>query len=219
MDEETKKLLEEATAGLKQKNKELLAELKTTQESMAKYTGVDIDALKAANDELAQLKQKKLEDEGEYKKLYSEQQAQHKSLLADKENAISELKKSLAQTKKESAVNLGLAGLPLVEGEGISEAAAALLIPKVAINDENEALIGDKPVHEYIRTDWAASAVGKTFLRSGNTGGGGNGAGGNKLDAASKFFDPKSGDFNLTEQGKLARTDPERYKELKAKYS
>lgn len=82
--------------------------------------------------------------------------------------------------------------------------------------------VGDKPLEEFVE-EWKGSEKAKFFIpASGSThgapsrNGGGSGGGG---EEGEEFFDRESGKFNITEQAKIAREDPDRYKRLKEKHT
>lgn len=215
-DDDVKAAIEEATAGLLKKNKELMKELKTAQSQLSKFVDVDVDSLLSAKAELEDLKQKKLEADGEYKKMYEAQKESHAKEVAKFKAENAELKTSLVDVKKVNALSNALA-----DSNAIPElipVAVTTLKDKVAVDDNDNLLVGDKPVADFVK-EWAASPVGKHFVKSGNSGGGAEGGAQDKTDAAAKFFDKSSKDYNLTEQAKINRVDPARYERLKALHS
>lgn len=215
-EEAIQKAVEEAKAGLLKKNKELMAEVKEAKAALSKFDGVDLDALKTASDELKTLKTKKLEADGEYKKMYEQLKAEHSTTLSKLEAERDALKGDLSDTKKVYALTLALNANKAIPK--LVDVAVTTLKDQVALDDNGVAMVGDKTVTDFVKS-WTQSDVGKYFVQSGNSGGGGDGSGDVKLDPAAKFFDKKSPHFNLTEQGKIAKVDPARYTKLKEAHS
>lgn len=205
----------EATQGLASKNAELLKDLKNQKEAFSEFEGVNIKELKSAADELKKIKDKKLEEDGEYKKMYEIMKNDHATEVEKLQNANKDLEAKLHDTTKSNALATALVTVNVIPE--LADVAVSTLKDKVAIDDAGNPIVGDKPVADYIKT-WAATDVGKHFIRSGNSGGGGNGSEGGGVDSNTKYFDPKSKDFNLTAQAKLANSDPEAYKALKKQY-
>jgi hypothetical protein len=205
-----------ATEGLLAKNKELLREVKTAQEKLSKFSDVDLEALNAASEELSKLKNEKLEKDGEYKKMYETQKEQSAKVIKDLESKNHELVSALKTTKKKNALTTSLAESGVIPE--LMDVAVNTLLSEVSITDDDSVMAGENPVSDFVKS-WTASDVGKHFVNSGNSGGGGNGSAEGRVDAAEKFFDKKSESYNLTEQGKIAKGDPERFNRLKEKYS
>lgn len=219
MDDETRQVIAdavaEATGGLAKKNADLLKELKEAKQKAGTLDEVDLDGLKAQAKELADLKQKKLEDDGEYKKMYDASKSSHQNeldkLIAEK-NAIAE---KLTFTNKKNALTSELIASNAVPELVVS--AVALLGDRVELDPENKPIVDGKPLSDFVQ-DWAKTDVGKHFIKFDNSGGGAGGSEGGGVNANAKFFDKKNPEYSLTEQGKIANVDPEGYKKLKNQY-
>ena len=196
--------------GLKNKNKTLMKETKDAKALLKKFDGVDLEALQKASTDLTELRANKRKEEGDYKKLYEDQQAQHKTSSEASITELADTKKTLATERRSNALTLALVENH-VKPELVSSA-VTILDGNVAVTDEGVVMAGDKTVTEFVK-EWSVGDVGKSFVTDANSGGGANGDGGSgNTDAA--FFDPNSASFNRTEQGKIATADPARYKAL-----
>ncbi len=199
--------------GLKQKNKDLLNETKAAKALAKKFEGIDVDALQKAAKDLELIQQNKSKEEGDYKKLYEDQQAQHKTDTTASATALSEANSTLSKERRTNALTQALVENH-VKPELVSSA-AQLLDSNIAITDEGVAMAGDKTVSEFVKEWTTSNDVGKNFTTQANSGGGANGGGG-KGNAEAAFFDPNSPTFNLSEQSKIANADPAKYTALKA---
>lgn len=211
------KAVADATSNLVEHNKKLLKDLKETQEKFSAFSSVDLEGLKNDSSELAKLKKAKMEEDGEYKKIADEMKLSHEKTVKELADEKERLKNELQDTKKTNALTLALSKQKGFIND-LTDVAVNTLKDKVAFGEDGKAVVGDKPVAEYVAS-WAETDVGKHFIKSGNTGGGSNGAGGGKTDSAAKFFDPDSKHYNLTEQGKIAKADATRYKALKDQFA
>jgi len=200
-------------AGLKTKNKDLLNETKAAKALAKKFEGIDVDALPKAAKDLELLQQNKSKEEGDYKKLYEDQQTQHKTDSTASATALSEANATLSKERRSNALTQALVENH-VKPELVSSA-AQLLDSNIAITDEGVAMAGDKTVSEFVKEWTTNNDVGKNFTTPHNSGGGANGGGG-RGNAEAAFFDPNSPSHNMTEQSKIANADPAKYAALKA---
>lgn len=211
-EDEVKAAIDLATKGLSDKNAQLLKELKDARKASSQFEGLDLAALKTAADELSKLKADKLEADGEYKKMYEQQKSDHSTMLEKLSGANKELTNKLIDTTKANALTNALVGNNVIPE--LVDVAMRTLKDQVAVGDDGIPVVGDKAVSDFVK-DWAASPVGKHFVKSGNSGGGGNGNDGGSVDSNAKYFDKKSPDYNLTKQAQLATADPTAYAALK----
>lgn len=209
-DPETKEavaaMIAEATAPLLAHQKKLLGELKVAKRG-AEVDPADVERLEneleAANAKLAdankQLKVATTTAEKATQALDAEQKHTQRLLI-------------------DNGLNEALTGAG-VKDPLLLKAAAALLRetgkPIVSADGENRvAMIGDKPLSQFVK-DWAAGDEGKSFVAApGNTGGGapgGSGAGGpvNPFAPATK---------NSTAQGKLYNENPTLARQMAAEH-
>jgi len=204
-----------AITGMTDKNDELLGKLKAAKDNAAPD---DIEDLKAAMLELKKLKDGKLEEQGEYKKLLDATREQHSTEL----EKIQGLLKAEQSSTRRLLIQEGLSselGRHNVNPVLI-ESAIALLANDISIIEENGnkvAKVGEKTLDIYVK-DWVSSDIGKNFtLASANSGGGAGGNGSSSTQSESeKHFLGES--WNLTEQAKLSKTDPTQYKQLHEKH-
>lgn len=209
--------LTQITDGVDNKNKELLGKIKRLQDK-AMPDDIDLEELKKAKGELEELKRKGLEDQGNYKTLYEQQQEQHKTELDALNKKLSasdsQIENYLVKdgiTKALSAVNIN---------PKMSEAAVSLLSPQVSLIDADGtkvARVGDKDVESFVK-DWAAGEVGKNFVLADGGNGGGAASGGDKDEHDyEKYFHGET--KNYTKQKELYEKDPTAYNQLAGKYS
>lgn len=198
-----------ATEGLVTKNKDLLKELKTAQKSLTEFSNVNIKDLQKAAKDLEAIKKKKLEDDGEYKKLYDTAVENHAAKLTELTTERDNLKATLDSTTKAHDLSNLLVGKKVIP-ELLDVAVSTL---------KDAAPANDATALEAFVTNWAESDVGKHFISSGNSGGGADGNDGGNVNEFAKFFDPKNASYNLTQQAALHNKDPKQYEALKKKYS
>jgi len=82
----------------------------------------------------------------------------------------------------------------------------------VELSEDGKATITGKALADFVG-DWSKSDTGKAFVMNGASGGGANG-GGNGGGSGGDKNPFKPGSINLTEQGRLLRSDPTRARQL-----
>jgi len=209
--EELQAKIDEAVKGLKDKNDELLSKLKKSTDTLSEFADIDIAGLKESSKQLKKLKEDQMTD----KERLDKDRQERVEIELKRTQELSDARSTIDKMRKETAVSASLLSLGTIK-EGMEEAVELLLNNKVTIVDD-KALIGDKPVQEYVKA-WA-EADGKAFFTPKNSGGGGNGGGSGSNAEIGKFFDKESKTYNLTEQIKLSKTNPELYKQMKSQYS
>lgn len=219
LDKAIAKAVSDATGdleGLKSKRDQLLAQEVKLKEKHK-------DEIEAKDKELSDLKadlEQKLEGNEGYKKLYDKAVEQHtaevaklQEKIAASDTAIQELLVTDSLTRELTAANVN----PELIDVAISSLSADVAI--VEDNGKKVAKVGDKTVADHVK-DWAAGNVGKHFIIADENSGGGSP--GNDNNNSSKFaeFEKhfKGETWNLTEQSKLLKTNPEAYNTLHAKY-
>lgn len=208
---------EEEIQGLKNKNKELLDELKDLKNQMKSFEGLDIKALQDSAAELDKLKKQQMEEEGEYKKLYETQKDAHQKEIKKYQSEIDTLKSSANGLTKELGVSNALSNITLIPE--LADVARKTIMSEAGVDKDGNVVVGDKAVSEYVK-EWAETPVGKHFIMNDNSGGGGPGGGDDtKFVTEEKYFDPKSKEFNRTEQAKFTKANPEKAQEFRAKYA
>lgn len=200
--------------GLLNKNSELLGKLSKAKEQIPE----NIDELLAANDKLKKIEDGKLEEQGEFKKLLDTAKTQH----AEERASLNDSLKTEREIIKKLLVNDGLS--KALSKNSINpvllEAAISILSHNVSVVDidgKRVAQVGDKSLDDFVK-DWSATDVGKNFILAPSNNGGGSG-GNNSNNSSSEFekhFQSKT--WNLTEQAKLLKSDPEKYAILHEKY-
>jgi len=210
-DQEIKDMIEEATKELKNKNTELLGKLK----KLKQFEGIDIKSLQEAADKLKELEDKNLEEEGKWKEAYDKLKADNQKTIDELNAAKEKIQTDFNNSKLKNSVIIGLMGLDVIPE--LSEVATASLISQASLNDAGETVFGDKDVATFMK-EWAESPVGKHFIKSGNSGGGGDGSQGDALKTTYEpFFKP--GTVNSTKQLELKNKDPKLYETLSKQYA
>lgn len=210
-----KTVVDEAVSGLVNKNTELLGKLDKAKKNGAPE---NIEELLAAQGKLKDLETADLEKNQEYKKLLDNSKAQHEEAMAALQGKL----KTEQGITKNLLVNEGLAkslGRYNVNPV-LLDAAISILSTDVSVIDvdgKRVAQVGDKGLDDFVK-GWANTDVGKNFVLAPANGGGG--AGGNDNNGSSSEHEKhfKAGTWNLTEQAKLSKSDPDLYKSLKEKY-
>lgn len=186
-----------AVAGLKTKNAELLAEVKANKRKGGEVDHAELERTEAERD-------KALSD-------LAEVQKQLKTATKGAEESTKTLQAEQGYTSR-LLIDNGLAAA-LAEA-GVSnpvhaKAAAALLraSSQIAVKvegDARSAMVGDKPLSEFVKA-WSQGDEGKQFVAAqGNSGSGASGSGG-----AAGTVNPWAKDtFNLTQQGKILTENP-----------
>jgi len=213
---EVQALIDAEVKGLKEKNDELLAKLTSQKTILDKVSGVDLDKLVKDSETLAELLKKGDEEKGEYKKLYEGLQTTYQTETTALKGEVEKVKGEMSTLTKRNELAKAL-GNKKVDPLMLDMAISAIL-PKTAIDDKGVVMIDGK-TPEAFTTDWVGTDLGKRFVISGNSGGGADGdgdAGGS--GGFAKFFDPKSKQYSITEQAKIAKTNLPEYTRLKAIY-
>ena len=80
---------------------------------------------------------------------------------------------------------------------------------------DNVAMVGDKTLEDYIRTDFLLDPMSKNLVTpNANTGGGAGGGNSNSGGGDSRYFDKSSKDFSLTKQAEILKTNPALFAQL-----
>jgi uncharacterized protein (UPF0335 family) len=196
-----------AVAGLKDQNKQLIADLRK-----ARAAGKEVDPA-----EIERLENQVSDLQGQL----TEANKQLKSATKDAKTAQDALAAEQAHTQKlvvENGITAALTEAG-VTNPTLLKAAAAMIrtgqkIDLVADGENRVAKIGDKPLSDFVK-GWAAGDEGKTFVSApGNSGGGAGGSGGGK-GAANPWAKDS---FNMTEQGKLLTSNPTLARQMAAEH-
>ncbi len=192
---------DEALKRVLAKNEELLAEAKA-----AKARARELEAAEAERKAEAA---KKEEDEARQKGEWTKIEEGYKAKLSEKEGEGLLWKSKYFDRELDLGLTTALDEIN-VKPE-LRKAAMALLRTTAEIDDDGKISLGDKPLSEAIK-EWAKSDEGKAFIANGNSGGGANGSGkGNQGGDTNPWA---KGTWNLTEQGKIYKADPNRAREL-----
>lgn len=202
--------------GLKNKNTELLTALSENKKILEKIKGVDIEKLIKDSQDLSTLQQQLDKEKGEYKKLYENLTSAVEKEKTDLINRAKTAETGLAHYKKQTKISAAMAKIGV--DPIMLDIAVESILPKAAIDDSDVIMVDGKGIDDFIKS-WSESDVGKRFIVSGNSGGGAGGGGDMSPETAARFFDPKSKDYNLTEQAKIAKADIAMYNRLRKKFS
>ena len=200
----------EDVIGLKNKNKELLDKLHKMKGTLSMFDDVDVKALQKDQKTLQKMLKQQEEEKGEYKKLYAKQREDHAQAIDKLKQERTEAQNAVKSLQKQTALSTAL--IKAKVEPVMLEAAEKLLFNDIGLTDDGNAVVGDKPVEEFVK-DWAITDIGKRFVTPPNSGGGaaGSGSSGSKdVD----YFDKKSNAYSLTEQAKIAKKNPELYNKL-----
>jgi hypothetical protein len=197
--------LKTSIAKLEANNKDLKAEKKKLQEQVAKFDGVDIEALQQAAVKLAKVEKEMLEADGKYEQLYKELNDQHLTLQSTFEQEKKQLLEKVDTVTKENALTSALTKVGV--DPIMLEVASSTLLPKVGLV-EGKPMVGGKDVGGFVK-EWAATDLGKRFVPSGNSGGNATGSENTGTQAEAEYFNPASPNFNYTKQGMVRKTNPE----------
>jgi len=179
-----KEAVNEAIAGLKNKNTELLSELKKARKN-SEIDPDDYNRLKEENDVLSE----KLSESQKLIKQSASEIDKYKKAHEGEQNYVSKLLIDNGLT--ESLLSAG------VKPE-LSKAVKAMFASQASIKidgDNRQAIIGDKALSDYVK-EWAGSDEGKHFvsapLNQGSGGQGGSHQGGTAKQLTREQFDSKS---------------------------
>jgi chromosome segregation ATPase len=130
----------------------------------------------------------------------------------DYETKHSELQSQIKQDKISKAITDKLSELNVDSSAIPDERDLLLLRNKVELTDDGKVMVGEKELDEFMEEHKDSPRMKKIIKAPQNNGGGSGNAGG-----AGSGHNPWSKDhYNLTEQGRILREDPERAKQLKA---
>lgn len=188
---------DKAVKALAAKNAELLEELKKTRAKAREMEAAEAERQKQIAD-AEEEKARKSKDFETIEKGYKEKlsKAEGEGILWKSKYEALVIDRGLDEALSAAKVNPVLA-----------KAAHALIKAEhgVELSEDGRATIGGKPLADFVG-EWAKSDTGKAFVMSGNSGGGANGSG-NGGGGNDKPNPWKPGSFNLTEQGRLLKTD------------
>ena len=207
--EELEALLEDANRKI-----EALVESKSTildekKKLEKKYREIDTDEYFKLRDDYDKL-------EGEFKKL----EKANATLTKDNETltkTVSEKDENLSKLLIDDGIAKTLNSLEKHKlNDGGLELAMLAIKNAGAKLEDGVAMVGDKPLDEYIKTDFLQTPYAKNIVTPNeNVGGGANGSNTSGGSEYAKYFDKSSGEFNLTKQAELKATNPELYSTLK----
>lgn len=202
MSEEELQALKDEVDALKNKNKELLTEVKKERNKNRELNLEDFNKLTEKVEQLESENSKlngtiKLKDIEVQKLSTSYQEANGK----------------LEQLSYDDAITKVVDSLKLA---GNKQAIAKKLLKAEATFKDGALSFGDKSVDDFVK-DWTSpTGEGYMFLEgTQHSGGGASGGGHTGGSDSSKYFDRNSKDFNLTEQARIYQENPTLYKQLK----
>lgn len=219
--------VKKATEGLSAKNAELLGEVKkertARREVEAKLDGVDLEAVKKfiSGAEQAELEQKK--KDGKWDEILSARDEAHAAKLSAIESSLTERATRAEEFAKGVLID-GQLAQALAQANiapHYAKAATALVKGQIQVRSDDDSYLvpfvdvdgSEMSVTDFVRV-WAESEEGKYFVQAPTNGGGGmNGKPG---QGGSKGVNPwKRETRNLTEQGRIVKTDPQLAARLK----
>ncbi len=210
----TQEEFDDKLKGITDKNTELIGDIKKLNKIVKGFDGIDLDLLKNQSTELAKLKEANLTDA---ERLENERNAINEKHTATKQALLDSEAKVLKMTKSHTIANAlrdagEFVGGNASEKEQTRLAVTSLIEQRITMSDDGVPMVGDSLVADYVKT--FHEGAGKAFFAPKNSGGGGNGSGGGGASDSAKFFKKGGDDYSLTEQGKIAKSDPTLYKQL-----
>lgn len=200
--------LENSVNGLK-------ADIAKLKEKTRLIEGIDIEALKNAKIELDALKLEKQKGETDLERANRIAKEQHEQELKTLKESLDMLKNQNRVLIVDDAIKNEM--LSLNVDNVLLPAAINLVKPLVSVVVENGveiAKIGDKTLKQYIN-DWSTTEIGKRFIVAKHNSGAGTLGGTTQTEGEMiKFFKKGTKDYNITEQLKIKRSNPELYKKL-----
>ena len=202
MTEEELQALKDEVDALKNKNKELLTEVKKERN---KNRELNLDDFNKLTEKVEQLESENSKLNGTIKQKDIEVQ-----MLS---TSFQEANGKLEQLSYDDAITKVVDGLKLA---GNKQAIAKKLLKAEATFKDGVLSFGDKSVDDFVK-DWTSpTGEGYMFLEgTQHSGGGASGGGHTGGSDSSKYFDRNSKDFNLTEQARIYQENPTLYKQLK----
>jgi hypothetical protein len=195
---------DKAVKELAAKNGELLEELKKTRAKARDFEAAEAERQKQIAD-AEEEKARKSKDFETIEKNYQTklQKAEAEALTFKSRYESLVIDRGLDEALAAAKVNPALA-----------KAAHALIKAEhgVELSEDGKATITGKALADFVG-DWSKSDTGKAFVMNGASGGGANG-GGNGGGSGGDKNPFKPGSINLTEQGRLLRSDPTRARQL-----
>ena len=202
MSEEELQALKDEVDALKNKNKELLTEVKKERNKNRELNLEDFNKL---TEKVEQLESENSKLNGTIK--LKEIEVQKLSTSYQEANG------KLEQLSYDDAITKVVDGLKLAVNK---QAIAKKLLKAEATFKDGALSFGDKSVDDFVK-DWTSpTGEGYMFLEgTQHSGGGASGGSHTGGSDSSKYFDRNSKDFNLTEQARIYQENPTLYKQLK----
>lgn len=202
MSEEELQALKDEVDALKNKNKELLTEVKKERN---KNRELNLDDFNKLTEKVEQLESENSKLNGTIKLKDIEVQKLSTS--------FQEANGKLEQLSYDDAITKVVDSLKLA---GNKQAIAKKLLKAEATFKDGALSFGDKSVDDFVK-DWTSpTGDGYMFLEgTQHSGGGASGGGHTGAIDVSKYFDRSSSDFNLTKQAEILKANPALYNQLK----
>lgn len=186
-----------------------LQQLAELREQFKPFKDLDPEEVKKALKEAAKANRDKAKSEGEYQKLLDQQKEDHEKELRKRDERIQKLEAEQDKNIRSRAIRQAMKEANIAEP--FTDTVGAFLETKVALVGEGEdraAKIGDKTPAEFLK-EYVSSDNGKHYVRAGANSGGGSPGSGSTGEAGANPF--KQGEhFNVTEQMKLKKSDPQK---------
>lgn len=211
-----------AVQGLRGKRDELLKAQRELRDQLKAFEGLDAEAARTALAKLEELEDGKLKDKGEFDKLRERIEKKHADDLAKVQAEIARRDGFIERLLIENAITAAIEEAKVLPQ--YREAVKALMYqrgPKVVADGDDyrayfETDMGEAAVGAYVEA-WARSDEAAAFLPpSGKSGGGASPTGGGGLPGGAKNNPWRKDSFNITEQGRITRENPELAAQLKA---
>lgn len=198
-------LHDQAVAGLKNKNAELIAKMGKLKPD---------DSLKSELESLREFKSKADIQAEEIKGNYEKAQKMTAAEFEKKEKSYLDKLAAIEEQNTKLLVDGGISQqLDAINILPALKPAAMALLKSQAKLEEGQALIEGKPLADFIK-EWANTDAGKAFVRAPDNSGGGAQGGGTNTKGIKNPFSKEH--FNLTDQARLIRENPAEAERMKS---
>lgn len=215
--------VEAATSGLKTNRDSLKAEKLRLQKELDRFSGIDPDEVAKLIEDSKEKEEQDAKDKGEWDKILEARDSKHAKALDEVTSKLTARAERSERALQERIVNseLQAALIDVDVAKHFMGAVGSLLRNKIKVVEDDDAVFrayvevdGDEvPVSQFVK-HWSDTDEGKHFVVAPENGGGGqngekSGNGGRKV--ANPF---KRESLNLTEQGKILKSDPNKARRL-----
>jgi hypothetical protein len=204
--------LDKETKGLKAKHEELMDELKDLKRTHKQFEGLDPEEIKETLRAAKEAENKRLEAEGDWKKLRDQMREDHAKEIQKRDAQIDSLTKGMDETRTQVAIDSAMKEAKIAPQ--FADTVEAFLKTKIVLTGKGEArtaVIGDKSPGDFLK-EYVGTDNGKHYVLADSNSGGGSPGGRKGSGSPDNPFDPEKP--NITKQMEVMKTDPQRAKTL-----